>query len=113
MKKLFSFRLFFPFIALFLLSLASCHKEPSCIQKRIVDFKHTQVTSSAKVDRYSFQGNTVYVFELGDFEDNSFTEVVDADCNTLGHLGGYMGTWRINGQNFFNEATYEATVWSN
>jgi hypothetical protein len=36
--------------------------------------------------------------------------VLDADCNSLGGLGGYLGNTRINGVEF-SIAVYKRTVW--
>lgn len=55
---------------------------------------------------------TVYVFNIGNTcgADMS-SDVIDAECNNLGYLGGFDGNWEINGEDFSN-AIFVKTVWT-
>jgi Domain of unknown function (DUF6970) len=63
------------------------------------------------VTEYIFQGQTVFVFDMGYCGADLSSEVVDNNCNSIGFLGGFLGNTRINGEEFSN-AKYIATIWS-
>ena len=98
--------------------LSSCHKQkvdksaPGCIDHKVDDFSKTCCSSSAKVEEYTFQGKTVYVFDPGNCGADMASDVYDSDCNSLGFLGGIAGNTKINGEDFSN-AKYIKTIWRN
>jgi len=99
-----------------LLFLASCHKEkpvPECIQSMIIAFSNNSLIceGGANVRQYTFQEQTVFVFDMGSCGADLTSDVVDSDCNLLGRLGGFLGNTIINGETFSN-AQYIRTVWS-
>lgn len=83
---------------------------PACVEKKIKDFSKSSSCNDAHVDKYTFQGNTVYVFEEGLCGADFTTEVIDSDCNALGSLGGIAGITTINGEDFSN-AILVKTIW--
>lgn len=95
---------------------ASCCKlnvskeTPECIDKSIRDFNRTSACDNAKVEEYSFQGKTVYVFDQGTCGADMTSGVFDSDCNNLGYLGGFTGNTKINGEEFSN-AKFIKTTW--
>ena len=56
------------------------------------------------------QQQVVYVFEPGTCGNDMAAPVMDANCNTLGSLGGFSGDTHINGEDFSN-AEFLETVW--
>lgn len=104
-------------IVLFIaVTIISCKKNdteqgtPKCVENKIIDFKKSTNCNVAKVDEYSFQGNTVFAFDPGNCSPDMTTEVITADCETLGYLGGISGNTKINGTNFSN-AEFIKTIW--
>lgn len=102
-----------------LLSSISCEKltingdVPSCIKSQIREFSNSDLSGEgAKVDLYTFQKENVYVFHHNENIYDGADEVIDEDCNSLGWLGGIAGNGEINGVNFFENATYQKTVWT-
>lgn len=98
--------------------MLSCHKNkvdknaPSCIKQRVNDFSKSCCNSNAKVDEYTFQNNTVYVFDEGNCGADMASQVYDKDCNSLGLLGGFAGNTKINGEDFSN-AKHIKVIWKN
>jgi len=96
--------------------IISCNKHdiekgtPICVENKINDFKKSSNCDNAKVDEYSFQGNTVYTFDPGNCGADMTTEVISSDCNRLGYLGGISGNTKINGVEF-STATFIKTIW--
>lgn len=96
----------------------SCNKDthdnekckPKCIDKQINDFKISSTCDNANVKEYTFQGKTVFTFDPGACGADFTVEVINSDCNSLGHLGGKMGNTKINGEEFSN-ATFIKTTW--
>ena len=104
-------------VILIAISLTSCQKQniekntPKCIENLINEFdKNQSCDSGVNVKRYTFQNTTVYVFDPGNCGADMTMEVIDSDCNTLGHLGGFVGNTIINGEDFSN-AIFESTTW--
>ena len=90
---------------LILIYFSSCQKvdvpkgTPKCIKQAI---RNGEVS---KVDKYSFQGEDVYVYDdVAICCDQTFL-VVNDDCEELGFLGGISGNTIINGGDF-SEATF-------
>ena len=84
---------------------------PECVENLIKDFdKEQSCDQGVKVEKYSFQGKMVYVFNPGTCGADMTSRVVDSECNTLGLLGGVSGNTKINGENFSN-AAFESIVW--
>lgn len=94
----------------------SCSKNnretPACILNQITTFDTTYDCDKAKVDRYTFQGKDVYVFDPGvcAYADMA-SEVLNENCESIGFLGGLIGNTQINGEDFSN-AHYEETIWT-
>ena len=104
-------------LVLTLIGLASCNKQkikkntPECVKNRIKDFDQTQTCDDGvNVKKYTFQGQTVYVFDPGTCGADMMSSVIDAECNSLGFLGGITGNTEINGEDFSN-ATFVSTTW--
>lgn len=83
---------------------------PSCIKDKIKKFNKGALCSDPSVKEYTFQGKTVYVFSDGTCGADMTSQVIDANCNNLGHLGGFAGNYTINGEDFSN-AKYVKTIW--
>jgi len=73
---------------------------PGCVEKKIKKFNRQEACGSAKVTEYWFQNKTVFVFDPGLCGADMTSEVIDADCNTMGYLGGFAGNTKINGEEF-------------
>jgi hypothetical protein len=98
------------------LSFVSCEKSdiargtPDCIITKIGEFEPV-ACEDGKVDKYTFQGETVYVFDHGiECGADLSSEVVLEDCTHLGYLGGISGNTIINGENF-SSAEFEKNIW--
>jgi hypothetical protein len=108
------------FFLVCLLMAIGCHKPdiasgiPRCIYKDIKENSKTQDWMVGKVDEYSFQGKIVYSFEpdIKRIADGA-SAIMDADCNTLCHIGGFAGPAnnQCNGENFFQNAVFKRTIW--
>lgn len=83
---------------------------PKCVESEIREYSSSTACGDAKVDEYTFQGKTVYAFGPGTCGADMTTEVMNADCATLGHLGGIAGNTKINGEEF-STAKFVKTVW--
>lgn len=95
--------------------IAGCKKKDdvTCIENRIDIFVFEACESGAAVEKYTFQNQTVYALRLGSCIADGSDEILNADCSTIGFVGGFGGATDINGENFYANATLEATVWSN
>ncbi|PLX09003.1 MAG: hypothetical protein C0596_04165 [Marinilabiliales bacterium] len=100
-------------------TFTSCEKEiaegtPECIINKISDFEENYACKDGQVEKYTFQGEVVYVFDHGIKCGADLTsEVVDEECNTLGYLGGIAGNQIINGEDFYENAVHIGNVWEN
>lgn len=98
-------------------SISACRKpilekdDPKCLKEKIRDFERSEECSTARVDAYSFQGETVYAFDPGNCGADMMTNILDSDCNTIGGLGGIAGNTEVNGEPFSN-AVYLRNVWT-
>lgn len=102
------------------LIFAACNKSvhitggSACIKSKVKQFSRSEACDgSATVKQYTFQGQTVYVFDQGTCGADFAQPVLNATCDTLGFLGGIAGNGTINGENFYEQATYVSTIWSN
>ena len=97
------------------LIFASCKKKNDalCIEERIDIFTLEACQTDATVRQYTFQNETVYSLHLGSCIVDGSDEILNVDCATIGFVGGFAGTTDINGENFYTNATLEATLWSN
>lgn len=93
-----------------LVVLTSCSSLPTCLKKEMDTFSKNNSCATAKVDQYTFQGKTVYVFDPGTCGADMTSKVVDQNCKVLGHLGGFAGNTKINGKSF-STAVLVKTVW--
>jgi len=83
---------------------------PNCIENKIVDFNKSSCDKGANVKEYTFHGKSVYVFDPGTCGADMTSEVIDANCNSLGFLGGITGNTKINGEDFSN-AKFVKLTW--
>ncbi len=96
--------------------IISCNKldiengTPKCVELKIKDLNKFSTCNDAKVDEYTFQGNTVYTLDPGNCGADMATEVINSDCISLGYLGGIDGNSKINGEEF-STATFIKTIW--
>lgn len=96
----------------------SCNKlktnkgTPECVNSKITEFSKTCCKTGAMVDEYQFQEKTVYAFDPGICGGDLATEVTDANCVSLGFLGGITGNTKINNEDF-SKAERKQSVWSN
>jgi len=86
--------------AILAVSFAGCKKNklditkcaPKCIEKKIGSFEKEQnCDDGLSVSKYTFQGESVYVFFPGTCGLDASSGVYDEDCNYLGGLGGIAG----------------------
>ena len=97
------------------ISLLGCKKDnddseiPICIETKINEFSLEACDNGANVKEYLFQNKTVYVFDPGTCGADMTSEVVDAECTTLGFLGGFLGNIVINGE-VFDNAVFVKTI---
>ncbi|RPD45313.1 hypothetical protein DNI29_18170 [Hymenobacter sediminis] len=85
---------------------------PSCIRQSVINLERESVCDDGvSVNEYFFQGKTVYVFNPGNCIADGSSEVLDADCNRLGFLGGFGGNTVNDGQVFFSTAEFRRTIW--
>ena len=98
-----------------ILAIGSCKKKDDslCIENRTHIFRLGACETGATVKQYTFQNETVYALHLGNCIADGSDEVLDADCTTIGFVGGFGGVSDINGENFYNNAVLEETIWSN
>lgn len=103
---------------LFVVALSACkhldvpEKAPSCIERKVTEFLPETCETGASVKEYLFQNQHVFVFDHGNCGADMTSEVTDANCTTLGFLGGITGNTQINGEEF-SSATLIRTVWKN
>lgn len=63
------------------------------------------------VDAYQYNGATVYLYYAGCCD--GYNDLRDENCNYLfSPSGGFMGCGDCNHKNFFNEAHFIKTVWT-
>ncbi|MDI9320926.1 MAG: hypothetical protein QM530_10725 [Phycisphaerales bacterium] len=104
-------------ILLFALTTISCKRldvesgTPKCVVNKIRVFNQSAPCNDSKVLEYLFQGKSVFMFEPGTCENDMSAEVINADCNTLGYLDGFVGNTKINGEEF-SKARFIKTTWA-
>ncbi len=86
---------------------------PACLPAALDAFQTWCCASSAHVDEYQFQGQPVYLFEPGTCGADMPTYVLDAQCDTLGFLGGFAGFTQIQGLDFASNSSFQGTIWHN
>lgn len=84
-----------------------------CIENRIANFGSEVCESGAWVKQYTFQGETTYAIHYGACVADYHDLVLDESCDTLGLIGGFAGLTEINGDDYYANATLEATIWQN
>lgn len=87
-----------------------CRETPTCINRDIDSFDKAQSCSTACVNKYTYQGKNVYVFDPGTCGADMCSEVKDENCNSMGQLGGLSGNTKINGGDF-STATFKKEIW--
>lgn len=99
-----------------LILLMGCSKSdkiksiPDCINQKIEMFSTRPVCDYSSVEEYVFQNNQVYVFDNQRCCCDVNSEVFNSDCVLLGYLGGFVGNFTINGEDFQN-AKLVRTLW--
>jgi len=106
------------FALLVLVFITGCRKNcidgSECLQTKIEQFRLNVICpEGASIKEYTFQDNTVYVFDQTGCMADGWANVWDKNCNLLGMLGGMAGFSKINGVAFYDNATYVQTVWEN
>lgn len=98
-----------------ILAIGSCKKKDDslCIENRINIFELGACETGATIKQYTFQNETVYALYLGSCINDGSDEILDADCTTIGFVGGFGGGSDINGDNFYDNAVLTETIWSN
>ena len=86
---------------------------PKCLESRIETFNQSSHCDDSSVQEFMFQGKKVYVFDPGTCGNDMQSAVYDANCNSLGALGGIAGETSINGVDFPSNSEYIRTVWEN
>ena len=88
-------RIVFAIFLLLGIALVACDKNqnncstiPDCIQA-LIDTNKASFCPSSKIDEYSFQSKTVYVFYTVDCVADGASCVFDISCKDLGCLGGF------------------------
>jgi hypothetical protein len=95
---------------------AACNQHndiDDCIENRIANFGPEICETGATVKEYTFQGETTYAIHHGTCIADYHDLILDEDCDTLGLVGGFGGIVEINGVNYYENATLEATIWQN
>ena len=108
-------------LLIFICNLLACQKleieekVPVCIEDKIRDFKKSDFVceGGARVLRYNFQGQLVYVFEPGNCIADGGADVLDEGCNKICFLGGIAGNIICNEENFGQVATDDTLIWKN
>ncbi|MDA8787966.1 hypothetical protein N9N00_03765 [Schleiferiaceae bacterium] len=106
----------FAFFSPFFLATAcepSLNQAPECLDHALALFKTWCCADGAAIDAYTFQGQTVYLFDPGLCGGDFPSYVLDGQCDTLGFLGGFPGFTEINGQPFAANAQFQSRLWSN
>lgn len=84
---------------------------PSCIQSELDIFMTNNKTcENARVDKYMFQDEEVYIFEEACVTDPS-TIVLDANCEEICLLGTIAGNAICNGIYFDDQAIFVENIW--
>ncbi|HAB35778.1 MAG TPA: hypothetical protein DCE58_04165 [Cryomorphaceae bacterium] len=86
---------------------------PKCLPDALTAFQTWCCASGAHLDKYSFQGQPVYLFEPGTCGADMPTYVLDQHCDTLGFLGGFAGFTQIQGIDFASNASFQGSIWKN
>ena len=104
-------------VILTVISFSSCQKlaiedgTPDWIENSIKDFDKSQsCKDGVNVEKYTFQGETVYVFNPGNCGADMTSNVLDSECNSIGYLGGIAGNTEINGEDF-SDAIFISIIW--
>ncbi|SDY04980.1 DUF6970 domain-containing protein [Hymenobacter psychrophilus] len=88
----------------------------SCITEKVQQFakgsscKTSTPTIGASVKEYRFQERLVYVFDMGNCLADASADVLDANCQRIGMLGGLAGINQVNGESF-EKAELQRTLW--
>lgn len=96
--------------------IASCNQHndiDDCIENRIANFGSEVCENGATVKQYLFQGETTYAINYGPCIADYHDLILDENCDTLGLVGGFGGVTDINGDNYYDTAILESTIWQN
>jgi len=107
--------MFLPFLAIIFLSCGATkiptQQVPSCIKNKIDSFKNEPKENPPRsITQYTYKGNKVYYISAPCCD--QFSEVVDSNCNLLGHPdGGFTGKGDGKLPGFKDEAKDEKLIW--
>ena len=84
---------------------------PACINDKIESFKKAPKSNPPRsVTEYTYKGKKVYYITAPCCD--QFSEVLDSNCNVLGHPdGGFTGKGDGKLPGFASEATGETLIW--
>lgn len=87
-------------------------EKKACVEQKLLNFQQLQETcNDATIKSYTFQSKIVYVLDYGTCIADMTSEVISEDCKSLGYLGGLSGSGKINGTDFWSNATFLSVVW--
>lgn len=101
-------------IALVVIGIYSCEDTiclPTCINEIIEHLEIHHCDDSANIAQYRFQNEIVYKIDPGHCADDQSYDVIDSNCEVIGMLGGFAGTSKINGIDFYENAEVLSVVW--
>ena len=83
----------------------------NCLKDKIETFSKEQTCQNdVNIKAYTFQGDTVLVFNPGNCGADMASEVLNFNCERLGLLGGITGNTIISDEDFSN-AVLQETIW--
>ncbi|MEQ9186118.1 MAG: hypothetical protein RLP15_00165 [Cryomorphaceae bacterium] len=83
---------------------------PPCIKEEIDASKPIGEIELVRVERFSFQGDEVYVFNYEGGADYQ-TPILGEDCSHVCSLGGIAGVSECRGEEFYANAELEEVIW--
>ena len=103
-------------LILSLFALMGCEKIdkdcPDCILKKTREFvKRPICDTGTSVSEWLFQGEYVYMFADGNCGADIGASVYNQNCEFLEYLGGFAGITKINGVEFYPNATRIKVIW--
>lgn len=80
----------------------------NCLKDKIEIFSHGQTCQNdVNINAYTFQSETVIVFNPGNCAADMASEVLNLSCERLGLLGGITGNTIISDEDFSNAVLQE------
>ena len=85
--------------------------EPSCLIEKIKVFEGSACENSLKVKKYQFGNDNVYLFDISSCLADAQLQVINYNCDSIGKVGGYPVNNKINGIDFYKNATFIKLVY--